>query len=350
MSHPAPNHQDASFRPGLTLGPGHGCLSSEGRWVLARPGPLGCVRTEVPRGASPLPMEMAAMVDRALDASPVLPHWVVVGADGDPLLTGGGWGEAMLAAAVQVVERGVGLWVATRGAPRDGAWATLLQHAATAGGARLELGLFSLDPTLASLYEPGAPDPKDRLDAARRLGLEGVALSARVSPLLPWICDTPEVLEEVAMHLAKIGITELHTSYLHLDATGQRRLGRLPPAHRALLRGLLRESPHREGEAWLLPAGLRAEGYRRFHRAAARHGVTIRICRTANPDIQGASGCFASDLDRRDEGIVRPTRRLATPRARASTRAPSARRGEDPKGAGEREHGASEPGTQLRLL
>ncbi|MDF1562941.1 MAG: hypothetical protein P1V51_07845 [Deltaproteobacteria bacterium] len=346
MSHPARHDHEDAYRPGLILAPGHGCLSSEGRWVLSRPGPISCVRSDAPRGAAPLPMEMAAMVDAALDAAPLPPRWVVVGADGDPLLTGGGWGEAMLAAAVHVVERGVGLWVATRGAPSQGAWATLLEHAAGAGGARLELGLFSLDPSLASLYEPGAPSPADRLAAARRLAGVGVTLSARVSPLLPWICDTPEVLEEVTAHLAKIGIDQVHTSYLHLDAGGQGRLGRLPPAHRALLRGLLRESPHREGEAWLLPAGLRAEGYRRFHRAAARHGVTVRVCRSANPDLEGATRCFATEPEQRASAApssLRPSRPAPRPASSPVVRERRALRpDEDAEDAA--------PGTQLKLL
>lgn len=301
-------HKDrrARFRSSLGLVRGHGCLDAGGLLLLARPEGASCVHRDPPRGPAPLPLEMPGVVDAALEAAESPVRWVVVGADGDPLLTRGAWGDAMLAAAARVVEHGVGLWLVTRGAPLDGAWSRLLRQAAAAGGARLELGLFSLDPSLTALYEPGAADPDDRLLAARRALSAGVHVRARVSPLLPWICDTPDVFETISARLSQAGIREVHTTYLYLDGGDQRRLGKLPPAHRALLRSLLRESPHREGEAWLLPRGLRAEGYRRFARAAARHGLSVHVCRSANPDLEVATRCFVPSKPRGLRPAVRP--------------------------------------------
>jgi len=66
---------------------------------------------------------------------------------------------------------------------------------------RVEVTLFSMDSDLAGLYEPGAADPQLRLDSIRRLRDWGVAASARIEPLLPFVSDTAGHLEDLVRHL-----------------------------------------------------------------------------------------------------------------------------------------------------
>ena len=307
MAH-APHSQTSSAHAVVpatpALVPGAGCLA--GTWVLSLTGaPVRCVDPKAPEGRAPSPLDAAAVVDAVLDRLPPgrRPAQVVVGADVDPLDVGGEWDEAAFAAASRLVERGVALRLCTRGAPGEGgagrAWDGLLRRGAAGAGAALEVRLFTLDAELAQLYEPQVPAPSRRLAAAARLGAEGVALEARIAPLLPWISDTAAHLEALVKALARVGIRRVRAAYLHVDHRGSQRLRRLPKAHRALLRSCLAEAPVHPGEARLLPAVLRLQGHRRLGRLAAAAGLTATACHEANPDLAEARSCFASPAARR---------------------------------------------------
>ena len=300
MSLPSKKDEHAPSKPSSVLIPGEGCLEAGGVWVLSLTGhAVRCITPDPRPPRPPSPLEAAAAVDEALDElDPTLrPKWVVIGADVDPLTVDAGWHDAVLAASTRLMDRGVGIRLSTRGAPSEGPWAELLRRAAVAGGAVLEVGLFSLDPHLSELYEPGAAKPKARLGAAMDLGARGIRLEGRVHPLLPWITDMADHIETLLRAMSAAGIRKVHTTYLHLDARGHKRLGQLPAAHQALLTGCLRGAPHRAGTEWLLPRTLRIEGYRRFERIAAQAQVEASVCIEVNPDVPGASSCLGPNAN-----------------------------------------------------
>jgi hypothetical protein len=298
------------------LVPAEGCLARPGRWILAVAPAAArrCVPVMAGAPASgPSVTDLGPRLMRHLDrleASGTVKE-IVLGADVDPLLAPAPVSAALLAAAESIVARGIGLRVCTRGAPEAGGpWARLLMAAAEAGGATLEVALISTDAAISALYEPGAPPPAKRLAAARALAATGVRVEGRLGPLLPWIADTAAHLEEAvhAFHVA--GIRRLAATYLQLDADGMRRLRRLPPAHRALLRGCLRSAPRHAGEAHLLPRDLRAQGHARLARIAARFGMIVLACAEANPDLGVAAPCQTADAPR--SARSGPARRLGT--------------------------------------
>lgn len=281
------------------LRPGTGCLAAPGVFVLDLTGtPVRCISPAAqPAGVAPSPLTVAAEVDSALAAMRVPPRQVIIGADVDPLVAGDAWDEAAFAAASRLVEHGVGLTLCTRGVPGEGgggrAWDGLLVRAARGGGASLEIALFTLDATLAALYEPEVPAPSHRLLAASRLAGQGVKVEARIHALLPWISDTAAHLETLTQALSRAGVRRLRASYLHIEGHGRRRLSRLPPAHRALLRGCLEGAPARSGEVRLLPRTLRHQGHRRLVRIAAEVGIVATTCHESNPDLAEACRCLS---------------------------------------------------------
>lgn len=333
-----PHHNDTPTTAHPLLTPGTGCLAAPGVWVLSLTGrAVRCIDPAAPAAdqRAPSPLAVTAALETALGRMGAAPRQVVIGADVDPLLAGPDWSDAALAAAALLVDRGVGLRLCTRGAPGEGAqgagWERLLRRAAASGGAVFETALFTLDLRLAALYEPGAPAPSARLAAATRLSEAGVVVEARVGPLVPWISDGAAALEGLTRALARAGVRRARAAYLHVDADHPARLGRLPPAQRALLRGCLGPAPVRPGEARLLPKVLRIQGHQRLDRIAAQAGLAVQVCHESNPDLPGAVPCLSAlpEVPRRDAPAAGATARTLEGRpvaAPARSRRPRHRR------------------------
>lgn len=63
-----------------------------------------------------------------------------------------------------------------------------------------------LNDATARAFEPGAPSPSGRLEAARVLVSEGIPVWIFVAPLLPGVGDTPEALERLLTGAAEVGV------------------------------------------------------------------------------------------------------------------------------------------------
>ncbi len=304
------------------LVPADGCLAGAGRWLLLLgSGASRCVEPLPWRRGSPegWPEDLPGLVAQALtelDRSSrareemtseirksffreSLPKEVVIGADVDPLAIDDSRSLAVLHAAEHILNAGIAIRLCTRGAPHpDSPFGRLLATAASSGKGTLEVAMVSIDPSIARWYEPAAPAPGERLLAASRLKAAGVNVEGRLGPMLPWIADTTAHLEEAVAAFRDAGIRRVRAAYLQLDQYGTKRLRRLPPAHRALLKGCFRGRPRYDGEALLLPRDLRSKGYARLTRIAARAEITVIVCKEANPDISFATACLSEHRGR----------------------------------------------------
>jgi DNA repair photolyase len=61
------------------------------------------------------------------------------------------------------------------------------------------------DDELAFRLEPGAPAPTERLDAMKTLAEQGFQTGASLMPLLPFVTDTSEALDEIYAKLCEAG-------------------------------------------------------------------------------------------------------------------------------------------------
>jgi len=64
-------------------------------------------------------------------------------------------------------------------------------------GALITLSLATLDKDTAKIFEPGAPSPEERLDTLQRVKEEGFYAGIAYIPVLPFISDSNEQLEEM---------------------------------------------------------------------------------------------------------------------------------------------------------
>jgi DNA repair photolyase len=70
--------------------------------------------------------------------------------------------------------------------------------------------------------EPGTPNPLRRLDACRALNEAGVPCGVLMAPILPFVSDTDEEIEQTVRAIADAGATHIAPIVLHLRKGGSR--------------------------------------------------------------------------------------------------------------------------------
>jgi DNA repair photolyase len=80
----------------------------------------------------------------------------------------------------------------------------------------------TVDRELWRATEPGTPSPRKRLDAVRKLNEAGVACGVLMAPILPFLSDDDETLEETVAAIAEAGATHVSPIVLHLRKGGSR--------------------------------------------------------------------------------------------------------------------------------
>ncbi len=63
--------------------------------------------------------------------------------------------------------------------------------------AAVSITITTLDRWLATKLEPGAPPPSERLDAVNKLSQNGINVSVRVDPIVPYLNDDPVMIRNV---------------------------------------------------------------------------------------------------------------------------------------------------------
>jgi DNA repair photolyase len=80
----------------------------------------------------------------------------------------------------------------------------------------------TVDRELWRATETGTPSPRKRLDAVRKLNEAGVACGVLMAPILPFLSDDDETLEETVAAIAEAGATHVSPIVLHLRKGGSR--------------------------------------------------------------------------------------------------------------------------------
>lgn len=191
-----------------------------------------------------------------------------------------------------VLEAGFPLYFVTRGdVPEE--FADLFRRHAQQVHA--QVSFFTMDETLAALYEPRAAEPRQRLECVRRLVQWQVDVKARLEPIIPLLADTAAHFEELLRYLRSAGVEEVVANYLvlrpHLLELFEQFL---PQTHFQLIKGSFKgQSWHKVGlhrMTKLLPNRIRSKGYERLRRVAARAGMAVTVCSCDNP--QSGATCF----------------------------------------------------------
>ena len=92
----------------------------------------------------------------------------------------------------------------------------LLQDAAAVTDVSTAFSIATLDEEVARKAEPGAPTPRKRMDAVRKLNEAGIPCGVLVAAVLPGINDSKEQLTEVVRAALDAGATHVYPILLHL--------------------------------------------------------------------------------------------------------------------------------------
>jgi DNA repair photolyase len=122
-------------------------------------------------------------------------------------------------------------------------------------GVGIGISLALLDDGLHRSLEPGTPSPRARLDLVRAVRASGLDCGVMVAPVLPWITDSAEALDQLLAALADAGATGVTVLPLHLRPGArewffgwlqQHRPDLVPRYHRLYARGAYVGAPYRD--------------------------------------------------------------------------------------------------------
>jgi len=132
-------------------------------------------------------------------------------------------------------------------------------------GCEVGFTITTLDPGISGVLEPGASDPRLRLEAAAELKKAGIPVWVFIAPLLPGLTDTEEALATLFQGLRKSGIRNIHVDCLNPYATVANSLKNAYRSHFPRALAALEE--------YLLhPASYRREAAGRIHKLISREG------------------------------------------------------------------------------
>ena len=80
----------------------------------------------------------------------------------------------------------------------------------------LAVSIALLDRELQHRLEPGTPSPQARLDLVRKARAAGLDCAVLAAPVLPWLTDSAEALDELFRQLAEAGASSVTVIPLHL--------------------------------------------------------------------------------------------------------------------------------------
>ena len=87
-------------------------------------------------------------------------------------------------------------------------------------GAIVNFSISTLDENLAKILEPGAPKPRERLEAMRKIKKEGILVSISYIPVLPFLSDSKEKLDEMIKDAKDYGADFVFVGSLTLFGKG----------------------------------------------------------------------------------------------------------------------------------
>jgi DNA repair photolyase len=206
--------------------------------------------------------------------------------------------------------QGVGVAFLTKGVIPDCTLQLLIEHR---DSVRAQIGLITLDEGISRVFEPHAASPQRRLRQLEALIAGGVQAEARLDPILPGVTDSAESVDEHLASLARVGVRRIAAGVLFLrpgilywlkSAVADRQtLGRLLHVYQGGQQTVMRGAQY---PVLNLPTEARREIFDRLGRAAAAHGVEVKICACKNADLARGSCNIAGAWPRRSPDVVQP--------------------------------------------
>jgi DNA repair photolyase len=259
-----------------------------------------CYPGAPPAGRLLLYHELAGQLRHELDTTRrrrPLPDFVIIGSAGDPFLGGPPVLQLTHACIEVLLQRDIGISLATRGMIPDPTIDLLARHAPRV---RIAISITSLDLEYTHRWEPGAEPPERRLFLVDKLRRAGIDPEVRIEPVIPHVNDSSDGIRTLASALLSVGQQHAVLGFIQL--------------RRGLVEQLRREAPH---EALRLVLGAfpsqqdtghpadfdhleqrqAIAALLRLQATASERGLRLSACRCHSPGLP-ASSCAVAPADR----------------------------------------------------
>lgn len=143
----------------------------------------------------------------------------------------------------------------------------------------------TLDSTLAKVLEPGAPQPIDRVGAARKLSERGVYVTIRIDPVIPGLNDDMYALKRLVEVVVEAGVKQITVSTYKAKYDSLKRLVSAFPDRERLLRRLYMEMGERVHGYLYLPQKMRYSYLVELKKIVEGYGLGFTTCREGFPHL-----------------------------------------------------------------
>lgn len=139
--------------------------------------------------------------------------------------------------------------------------------------------ITTLDPDLAQIIEPNAPDPYVRLETVKKLIENGIPTCVRVDPLIPGLNDKEEDIVKIVDKLSEIGVKHVVASTFKARYDSLGRLSKIFPDRKERWFRLYVTNGERIGGYMYLPREIRFGLLKRVIKQCFKRGLTVATCR-----------------------------------------------------------------------
>jgi DNA repair photolyase len=138
---------------------------------------------------------------------------------------------------------------------------------------------------LAKLIEPNAPNPSERLRTVKILVRNGLNVSVRVDPIIPFVNDEQDAL---ISKIAESGAKQVTASTYKARTRDWRRFAAALPTAAKKLKPLYWDQGERAHGCLMLPRDLRLKLLSGVRRSALEHGLDFAVCREGLSELNTA--------------------------------------------------------------
>jgi len=156
--------------------------------------------------------------------------------------------------------------------------------------------ITTMDEEIASRLEPFAPDPWKRVDAIEKLVKEGVKVSVRLDPIIPYLNDSEKNIEEVISAVEDAGALHIVTSTFKPKFDSWKRFEKVFPEIANKLYNYYFKLGRKVGSSRYLPLSIRKELMEKVRKIAIKYGLSFATCREGFPKLRTAPSCDGSHL------------------------------------------------------
>jgi len=142
------------------------------------------------------------------------------------------------------------------------------------------------DAEVARFLEPHAPTPDARLRAAEDLIGEGIPVSVRIDPVIPFVNDQQEKLVAA---LANLGVKHVTSSTYKIKPDNWRRFSAVMPEVAEKLKPLYFKQGEKIGGNTLLPRDSRFKLMKNIRDLAVANGMQFGVCREGLAQLNTAA-------------------------------------------------------------